>query len=74
MDNISLESYVLLAFLQYSQVRDRNEGLGEMYKNVTVDPRKTDVPQHAVQRRHHGDHRLVGIQIHNNSLPGESGI
>jgi len=29
-----------------SQVQDQSGGLGEMYKNVTVDTRKIDVPQH----------------------------
>jgi len=32
-----------------------------MYKNVTVDTRKIDVPQPVVQQRRHGDHRLVGL-------------
>ena len=45
-----------------------------MYKNVTVDTRKMDVPQLVVQRRRHGDHRLVSIQIHNNGLPSEGEI
>jgi len=41
---------VLLAFWRYSLVQDRNGGLGEMYKNVTVVTRKMNFPQHAVQR------------------------
>jgi len=45
---------VLLAFRWYSQIQDRSEVLGEMYKNVTVISRKMDIPQHAVQRWRHG--------------------
>jgi len=41
-----------------------------MYKNVTVDTGRMDVPQW----RRHGDHRLVGIQIHNNGWAGEDEI
>jgi len=33
--------------------------LGEMYKNVRLITRKMDLPQHAVQRWRHGDHRPV---------------
>jgi len=40
-----VENVVLLAFWRYSQVQDRSRVLGEMYKNVTVISRKTDLPQ-----------------------------
>jgi len=43
----------------YSQVQDRSGVLKEMYKNVTVISRKMDLPQHAVQRWRHGDHRPI---------------
>jgi len=62
---------ILLAFWWYSQVQDRSGGFGEMYKYVTLISCKMDLPQHAMQRWHHGigqqmDHSFVIIvlQIH----------
>jgi len=59
-DKIFLDS---LFYWPYSQVQDRSGGWGEMYKNVTLNTRKMDLPQHAVPRWRHGvgNHRLVGL-------------
>ena len=59
-------NFVSLAFWWYRQIQEWSGGFREMDKNVTVISRKMDLPQHAMQRWHHG----IGQQrIIHSSIP-----